>query len=207
MSCVALAHDALLHAADADHWHVALEGGADAGGEIGDARRFGGCDHRGRVARPREAVGHEGGALFVAGQDEADLRRRAQFVEDGEVLRAGDAEDMIDAFAQQAIDQRAGAGDGFDGLVPGGLHGETFLCAATLTERQFYRAAGNKKPRAAGFLPGAARYAAFCSARNCLAMKAMTMACERSAAGLGTAVHSCSQPSKISSWHSPPAAR
>jgi hypothetical protein len=48
----------------------------------------------------------------VAGQDEADLRGDAQLIEDGEVQRAGDAEDMVDAFAQQAVDQRARAGDG-----------------------------------------------------------------------------------------------
>ena len=101
---IAFAHHAFLHTGDADHRYVALECGGGGGDDVGDARAFGDGDYRGFVGGAGKAVGHERGTLFVAGQDEADLRRDAQFVEDGEVLCAGNAEDMIDAFAQQAVD-------------------------------------------------------------------------------------------------------
>ncbi|MNC87991.1 hypothetical protein D3C83_37710 [compost metagenome] len=65
----------------------------------------------------------------MARQDEADLRRVAQRVEEREVLGAGYAEDVVDALAQQSVDQRARAGDGLDGLAFGGIH-VTLLCVA-----------------------------------------------------------------------------
>ncbi len=64
----------------------------------------------------------------MAGEDEADLRRGAQFVEDREILRAGDAEDVVDAFAQQAVDEGAGAGDGLDRFAFCTVHGASFAC-------------------------------------------------------------------------------
>src|SRR5207248_5777098 len=57
------------------------------------------------------AVRHERRALLVAGEHKADLRRRAQHVEDRQVHRAGDAEYVVDAFAAKAIDDRLRAGD------------------------------------------------------------------------------------------------
>ena len=46
----------------------------------------------------------------MAGKDETDLRRITQRVVYCEILRARNAEHMIDAFAQQCIDQRPRAG-------------------------------------------------------------------------------------------------
>jgi len=47
----------------------------------------------------------------MTGEEEADLRRGAQHVEDRQVLGAGNAEDMVDAFAAKAVDDRLRAGD------------------------------------------------------------------------------------------------
>ena len=58
----------------------------------------------------------------MAGQDETDLWCDPQFVEDGQVLRAGNAEDMVYAFTHQAVDQGACAGDGFGWFGCGGAH-------------------------------------------------------------------------------------
>src|SRR5581483_9401085 len=103
LACVLLPHVQLLRAAHADHRHVALEGGADAGREVRDARALG-CGHdRRAVQRARVAVGHERRALLVARKHEADLGRRAQHVEDRQVHGAGDAEDVVHALAAQAV--------------------------------------------------------------------------------------------------------
>ncbi len=123
---IAFAHDAFLHAADADHRHVAAKRGADGGDDVGHARAFSGGNDGGLAGRARKAVRHERGALLVARQDEADLRRVAQRVEDREVLRAGNAEDVVDAFAQQSVDQRARAGCRVDLLVFAGIHCNAF---------------------------------------------------------------------------------
>jgi hypothetical protein len=77
--------------------------------EIGDAGPFGRRDHCRTPGGARETVGHERRALLMARQDEADLRRRAQRIDHREVLCPGNAKDMVDAFAQQRIYQRAGA--------------------------------------------------------------------------------------------------
>src|SRR5207253_4914982 len=82
-----------------------------AGGEVGHARPLGGGDDGGPMERAGEAVGHEGRALLMAREDEADLGRRAQHVEDRQVHRARDAEYVIDALAAKAIDDRLRACD------------------------------------------------------------------------------------------------
>ncbi len=107
---VALAHRAHLHAAYADHRDEAAVSSTDRGDEVGDARGLGGGDDGGAARSAREAVGHEGGALLVAREDEADLRRVAQGVDHRQVLRAGDAEDVVDALAQERVHQRPRAG-------------------------------------------------------------------------------------------------
>ena len=73
---------------------------------VGDAGAFGGRHDRRAVQRAREAIGHEGRTLLVARQDEADLGRGAQHVQDGQVHRARNTEHMVDAFPAQAIDDR-----------------------------------------------------------------------------------------------------
>jgi hypothetical protein len=59
----------------------------------------------------RIAVGHERRALLVAREHEAHPGGCAQHVQDRQVHRAGNAEDMVDAFAPQAVDERLRASD------------------------------------------------------------------------------------------------
>ena len=104
---IALAHVTFLHAADADERHVAFVRSGNRRDHIGETGAFGRGNHRRRIARTRKTVRHEGSALLVAREDETNLRRLAQHVEKREVLRARNTEHVIDAFAQQPIDQRA----------------------------------------------------------------------------------------------------
>ncbi len=124
LGCVALPHAAFLHAAHADHRHEAAVSGADRGDEIGDAGPLGRRHDRRASCRARVAVSHERGALLVAREDEADLRRVAQRVYHGEVLRAGNAEDVVDTFPHQSIDERPRAGRRIDHVVVLGVHRE-----------------------------------------------------------------------------------
>ena len=80
--------------------------GADPGGQVGDARAFRRGDDGGAVQRPGVAVGHERGALLVAGEDEPDLRGGAQHIEDRQVHRARYAEHVVDSLPAEAIDNR-----------------------------------------------------------------------------------------------------
>jgi hypothetical protein len=127
---IALAYFALLHAADADHRQIAAQRAADSGSQIGDARTFRGRHHRRFAGGLGEAVGHEGRPLLVSGEDEADLRRFAQGIENREILRAGDAEHMIDAFAQQTVDEGARAGHSIGDLGLGAECHEYLLLPA-----------------------------------------------------------------------------
>src|SRR6185295_17871748 len=79
-------------------------------------------------------------------QDEADLRRLAQRIEDREVLRPGNAENVLDAFPQQRVDQRTGAGGGFRLGRFWSVHLEAprvgnwwRLCLAVFREKRFHR--------------------------------------------------------------------
>ncbi len=119
---IPFAHDAFLYAANADYGHQSALRGAYPGREIRDTRPFGRRDHCRPHARARKTVRHECGALFVARQDKAYLRRVAQRVDDREILRTGYAEYVIDAFAQQRVDQRARAGDRTDRIFFRGIH-------------------------------------------------------------------------------------
>ncbi len=55
-------------------------------------------------------VGHECGALFVAGGDVADGRVIAERVEDVHRLLAGHGEDVVAALGGEAIDEEVGGG-------------------------------------------------------------------------------------------------
>ena len=59
-------------------------------------------------------VGHEGGAAFLAVDDQADAARVVQRVEHREVALAGNAERVVDAVDQQLVDENAAAGASHD---------------------------------------------------------------------------------------------
>ena len=106
--------------ADEDHErHGILARGVDADGGIGGA---GPAGHEGdaRLARePGVGAGGEGGAGFVARDDEAEpLLRRPQRLQHGEVALARHAERGIDAVFEKGRDQRIAAGVGAVRQVP-----------------------------------------------------------------------------------------
>jgi hypothetical protein len=101
---VLLAQPELLGTADADHRHIPLIGRADSRQQIGDPGPFG-RRHDGRlVERARKAIRHERRALLVPREDEADLGRGAQDIEDGQVHRPRDPEHVVDLLPAEAID-------------------------------------------------------------------------------------------------------
>ena len=74
-------------------------------------------------------------------------------------------------------------------------------------ERRERLVLGSQQPSPSFFLGSLPAYAAkrrLCSWR---AIKVLTISTARSVCGPGSLTHMCSQPAKISNWHSPPAAR
>src|SRR3989304_346027 len=63
-----------------------------------------------RARGPRVAVGHEARALLVAGEDVGDVPLADQRVVDGEVVDAGQAEDVADALGAENFDDPLAAG-------------------------------------------------------------------------------------------------
>ena len=76
---------------------------------VGRARARGHQHHAGPAGGARVAVGHVGGALLVAHQDQLD-RRVDERVEDRDRRAAREAEDVLHALALEAADQDLGAG-------------------------------------------------------------------------------------------------
>ena len=77
---------------------------------IGRAGAGGDDDHSGPARGPRVAVGHEARALLVAGEDVGDVVLADQRVVDGEVVDAGQAEDVADALGAENFDDPLAAG-------------------------------------------------------------------------------------------------
>src|SRR5690606_17286373 len=88
--------------------HPAEKGISGCRHEIGGAgaeRREADAGLAGMAAVSRR---HEARALLMPGQDQADLLRSAETVEQVEILFAGDAENIFDAFFLQALDEKVG---------------------------------------------------------------------------------------------------
>ena len=65
--------------------------------------------HRGPSGQPAMDVGHERGALLVAGRDVADALVARQRVEDVHRLLAGHGEDEVAALGREAVDEEVGS--------------------------------------------------------------------------------------------------
>ena len=97
-------------AGDRDHRRAVEEGVGDAGDEVRRARPEGRHGHRGPAGQAAVDVGHERGALLVAGRDVADADSRGERVEDVHRLLAGDREDVLAALRGEAVDEEVGGG-------------------------------------------------------------------------------------------------
>ena len=95
-------------AGERDHGRVVEEGVGDPGHEVGRARAQRG--HRDGAATGEAAVdvGHERGALLVAGGDVADARVAGERLEDVHRLLAGHGEDVLAALGGEAVDEEVG---------------------------------------------------------------------------------------------------
>ncbi len=95
-----------------DHQHGLRAGeGLDEGRQrIGRAGAGRDNDHTWLSGRSRVAVGHEGRALLVAGEDVGDVPLADQGIVDGEVVDAGEPEDVADALTAQGLDDPLAAG-------------------------------------------------------------------------------------------------
>ena len=85
-----------------------------AGDEVRGTRPEGRHGHRGTAGQPAIDVGHERGALLVAGRDVADGRPLRQRIEDVHRLLARHGEDVLAALGDEAVDEQVG-GDPFPG--------------------------------------------------------------------------------------------
>ena len=91
-----------------DHRRAVEVGVGDAGDEVRRARPQ--RRHRDRAAagEPAVDVGHERGALLVAGRDVADARVVGERLEDVHRLLAGHGEDVLAALGREAVDEEVG---------------------------------------------------------------------------------------------------
>jgi hypothetical protein len=90
-------------AGDNDHGHGVHGGGHDAGDGVGRAGTRGDQNHAGLAGGAGEPVGHVGGALFVAGEDELDGRIH-QGIENGDCGSAWMPEDVFYPMLMDAMD-------------------------------------------------------------------------------------------------------
>ena len=95
-------------AGDRDHRRAVQVGVGDAGHEVRRTRAERAHGDGGPTGQPAVDVGHERGALLVAGRDVADLRPRRQGVEDVHRLLAGHREDGVAALGDEALDEQVG---------------------------------------------------------------------------------------------------
>ena len=82
-----------------------VRGGGD---EIGGARSQSGKAHAGVSGQTAVDGGHESGTLLMPGQDELDLLRPRQGVEEVQVLLTGDPEHVLAAFFFETLDKQVG---------------------------------------------------------------------------------------------------
>ena len=95
-------------AGDRDHRRPVEEGVGDAGDEVRRARPERRHRDGGPAGQAAVDVGHERGALLVAGRDVADGAVVAQRVEDVHRLLAGHREDVLAALGREAVDEQVG---------------------------------------------------------------------------------------------------
>ena len=95
-----------------DHRRAVEEGVGDAGHEVGGTRPERRHRHRGAAGQATVDVGHERGALLVAGRDVADGVLPAERVEDVHRLLARHREDVLAALGFEALDEQGGGGPG-----------------------------------------------------------------------------------------------
>src|SRR5262249_6709561 len=106
--------EASRHLADQeDDRRRVLRGGVDADRSVGRARAAGDQRDAGAAGELAVGVGHVRGATLVPADDEPDpVARVVEPVQDGQVALARDAEDVVDALGQKALDQDLAAGAG-----------------------------------------------------------------------------------------------
>ncbi len=121
-----------LLAGDHQHRHPAQLGVSRGGDQVGGAGPQGRQAHAGLAGMAPIGRRHESGALLVPGQDQPDLRP-GQAVEEVQILLAGNAEDIIDAFLLQAMDEQVGCLGHW--TVPGGRHA-LFVFAGPVTKAE-----------------------------------------------------------------------
>ena len=102
---------AVVDAGNHQQRHRVGVGLADGGGDVGHARPGDDEAHSRLAADPRITVGHEAGALLVAGQHVADAAARKSAVQ-LQGMHAGDAENGIHAVVGQQADQGLAGGEG-----------------------------------------------------------------------------------------------
>jgi hypothetical protein len=101
-------------AAENDQRHRIGQRREQARHRVGGARARGHDHHAGLAGRARVAVGHVRGALFVAGEDEPDLRF-VEGVKEGDGRAAGQPEHDVDPFTLQALHYLLSARGHLDG--------------------------------------------------------------------------------------------
>jgi hypothetical protein len=94
-------------AGDGHQRRVVHVGVGHAGDEVGGPRSQGADADPGLAGEAAVDIGHEGGALFVAGGDEADIRVQ-QGVHDVQVFLAGNTEDVFHTFVFQTLHEQIG---------------------------------------------------------------------------------------------------
>jgi hypothetical protein len=104
-----------------DHRHRVHHGGQEARDGVGGAGTRGDEHHTGLARGARVAVGHVGGALFVAYQDELDAGIH-EGVEDGDRGPARQTEHVVHALALETLNELLGAAGHPLVLTHGTLH-------------------------------------------------------------------------------------
>ena len=95
-------------AGDGDHRRVVEVRVGDPGDEVGRAGPEGRHGHGGPAGQPAVDVGHERGALLVAGRDVAHGGLLAERLEDVHRLLAGHREDVLAGLGGEALDEQGG---------------------------------------------------------------------------------------------------
>ena len=110
---VALAAAAVDLAHEQDHRHAVLLGDVHARAGVGGTRPAGDHGDAGPAGELAPGGGHHGRTAFLAADDEADLGRVVQRVQDLEIALARHAEDGVDALQAELVDQDPAPGPGF----------------------------------------------------------------------------------------------
>ena len=110
---VALAAAAVDLADEQDHRHAVLLGDVDAGAGVGGTGAAGDHGDAGPSGELAPGCRHHRRAALLTADDEADLGRVVQRVQDLEIALARHAEDRVDALQAELVDEDPAPGPGF----------------------------------------------------------------------------------------------